>query len=362
MNAAASAGRCATACREHRVIDLETLGEAAPQHRADRCAVDQAAMAARGLALHDGEHRRVGGIDEREAVAPVERDAGCLDRVDAVLTGLFGCSAQRQRAHRGSRPLIGAACPNRRSARTPAAGMISAAPRASSPMVSSVGASGIAPRVETAAQVGFQAVIPQPCAGMRSEPAVSEPSAIVTDPLATAAGRAGRRSAGNELVIPRIAHAAMAPRCSRTARRRSRSAPCSRCARRRPRRAAAARRHRAIHARQRLSQPAMRLAIRRGKDVFRRIGHPLQHAADRGRVLAECHEGIEARLEAACARDDLGPVVWSECSSRPFREAQGHLGFSAMPYGSCSRSARPPFRRRRRGVGSLLVQPTSRRR
>ena len=54
-------------------------------------------------------------------------------------------------------------------------------------MVSSEGASGIAPRAETAPSVGFHAVTPQPCAGMRSEPAVSDPSASTTEPLATAA-------------------------------------------------------------------------------------------------------------------------------------------------------------------------------
>ena len=53
-------------------------------------------------------------------------------------------------------------------------------------MVSSVGASGIAPRVETVPQVGFHAAMPQACAGMRSEPPVSEPSAETTERLATA--------------------------------------------------------------------------------------------------------------------------------------------------------------------------------
>ena len=63
----------------------------------------------------------------------------------------------------------------------------SAALRAMSPMVSSVGASPMAPDVETRPQVGFQALTPQAWAGMRSEPPVSDPSAATTDPLATAA-------------------------------------------------------------------------------------------------------------------------------------------------------------------------------
>ena len=66
-------------------------------------------------------------------------------------------------------------------------GIMSAALRAISPMVSSVGASGMAPRAETRPWVGVQAVTPQACAGMRSEPPVSEPSAATTVPLATAA-------------------------------------------------------------------------------------------------------------------------------------------------------------------------------
>src|SRR5436189_6015989 len=63
----------------------------------------------------------------------------------------------------------------------------SAALRAMSPTVSSVGASAMAPEVETRPQVGFQALTPQAWAGMRSEPPVSEPSAATTEPLATAA-------------------------------------------------------------------------------------------------------------------------------------------------------------------------------
>src|SRR5262249_41234167 len=59
--------------------------------------------------------------------------------------------------------------------------------RARSPMVSSVGASGIAPRVDTRPCDGFQAVTPQACAGIRSEPPVSDPSAATTAPPATAA-------------------------------------------------------------------------------------------------------------------------------------------------------------------------------
>ena len=36
-------------------------------------------------------------------------------------------------------------------------------------------------------KVGFQAVMPQQCAGMRSDPPVSDPIATKTAPLATAA-------------------------------------------------------------------------------------------------------------------------------------------------------------------------------
>jgi hypothetical protein len=67
-----------------------------------------------------------------------------------------------------------------------AGGAKSAALRARRPIVSSVGASAIAPRVETAPNVGFHAVTPQAWAGMRTEPPVSEPSAKVAAPLATA--------------------------------------------------------------------------------------------------------------------------------------------------------------------------------
>src|SRR5947208_8539143 len=64
---------------------------------------------------------------------------------------------------------------------------ISVALRATSPIVSRVGASAMAPAVETRPRVGFQALTPQAWAGMRSEPPVSDPSAATTDPLATAA-------------------------------------------------------------------------------------------------------------------------------------------------------------------------------
>jgi hypothetical protein len=64
---------------------------------------------------------------------------------------------------------------------------MSQALRASKPTVSRLGASGIAPAQGTRPWVGFQAVMPQQWAGMRSEPAVSEPSATTTLPLATAA-------------------------------------------------------------------------------------------------------------------------------------------------------------------------------
>ena len=53
-------------------------------------------------------------------------------------------------------------------------------------MVSSVGASAIAPRADTTPAVGFHAVTPQACAGMRTEPPVSVPSATAAMPLATA--------------------------------------------------------------------------------------------------------------------------------------------------------------------------------
>ena len=54
------------------------------------------------------------------------------------------------------------------------------------PIVSSVGANAIAPLVETRPAVGFQAVTPQAWAGMRTEPAVSDPNAKNAEPLATA--------------------------------------------------------------------------------------------------------------------------------------------------------------------------------
>jgi hypothetical protein len=62
----------------------------------------------------------------------------------------------------------------------------SAAPRARKPIVSSDGASAMAPPSGTRSRVGFQAVTPQHCAGIRSEPPVSEPSATGTMPAATA--------------------------------------------------------------------------------------------------------------------------------------------------------------------------------
>src|SRR6185312_299524 len=68
-----------------------------------------------------------------------------------------------------------------------AAAVMSEALRARIPTVSSVGASAMAPATGTAPQVGFQPVMPQQCAGIRSDPPVSEPSAKTTAPLATAA-------------------------------------------------------------------------------------------------------------------------------------------------------------------------------
>src|SRR6185437_4646652 len=73
------------------------------------------------------------------------------------------------------------------SIRIRATAAISAALRAKAPTVSRVGESGIAPVTGTKPYVGFQAVTPQQCAGMRREPPVSDPSATTTDPLATAA-------------------------------------------------------------------------------------------------------------------------------------------------------------------------------
>ena len=70
---------------------------------------------------------------------------------------------------------------------TGTSGIMSAALRASSPTVSSVGASGIAPRNGTRPLVGFHAVTPQAWAGMRSDPPVSDPSAATSAPPATAA-------------------------------------------------------------------------------------------------------------------------------------------------------------------------------
>ena len=58
--------------------------------------------------------------------------------------------------------------------------------RASSPIVSRLGDNGIAPPSGTVPRVGFQALTPQPCAGTRSEPPVSEPSATKAAPDATA--------------------------------------------------------------------------------------------------------------------------------------------------------------------------------
>src|SRR5262249_61190098 len=59
--------------------------------------------------------------------------------------------------------------------------------RAASPMVSGAAGGPIAPRVDTIPWVAFHAVSPQQCAGIRSEPPVSEPNAITAEPLATAA-------------------------------------------------------------------------------------------------------------------------------------------------------------------------------
>src|SRR5215471_1246354 len=71
--------------------------------------------------------------------------------------------------------------------RAAAGACTSAALRPSRPTVSRLGASGIAPCAGTARCVGFHAVTPQACAGMRRDPPVSDPSATTTEPLATAA-------------------------------------------------------------------------------------------------------------------------------------------------------------------------------
>src|SRR5215475_7462369 len=70
--------------------------------------------------------------------------------------------------------------------RTRAGSCKSEALRARMPTVSRLGESGIAPASDTTPYVGFQDVTPQQCAGMRSEPPVSDPSAKTADPLATA--------------------------------------------------------------------------------------------------------------------------------------------------------------------------------
>ena len=63
----------------------------------------------------------------------------------------------------------------------------SSALRASGPIVSSEGESGIAPRSGTRPQVVLRPVMPQAAAGRRTEPPVSEPSAPNTSRAATAA-------------------------------------------------------------------------------------------------------------------------------------------------------------------------------
>src|SRR4029077_15344799 len=62
---------------------------------------------------------------------------------------------------------------------------ISAALRARSPIVSRLGASDIEPSVGTTPQGVLSPVTPQQCAGIRTEPPVSEPSAAKQQPDAT---------------------------------------------------------------------------------------------------------------------------------------------------------------------------------
>ena len=106
-------------------------------------------MRARGLALHDRENVRVERFDGRDRIAMVDLDPAILDRVDAVAARSCNrCSARLMASLMTTTLLIGSIWPG--SNKTLAATFISAAPRARMPMVSSVGASGIAPATGTA--------------------------------------------------------------------------------------------------------------------------------------------------------------------------------------------------------------------
>ena len=80
--------------------------------------------------------------------------------------------------------------------------------RAMNPMVSRLGASGMQASAGMRPQVGFNAVTPQQCPGMRTDPPVSEPSAAKQHPAATSAGGAAGRTAWHPVEVLWIEHVA----------------------------------------------------------------------------------------------------------------------------------------------------------
>ena len=123
----------------------------------------------------------------------------------------------------------------RRPAMISSARRHSSAVRASGPTVSRLHAAGKTPSLGTSPHVGRWPVTPQSAAGIRTEPAVSVPSASVDEPGRDRRAAAAARAAGHARRIPRVAAPGRSAGC--WSARRTRTRACSACRRssRRPR-------------------------------------------------------------------------------------------------------------------------------
>ena len=169
------------ACSQSLIVDIETLRQ--PFLRTGSS--DPSSMRLRWICgrlhLHNCEDMRVqrpiaASFSYNSSLIPAAFDgfgAGTNPQGDRRLCGVeYTSEIMAESSERGSRLQRQAGEHRRGQGSYPAL-------RDRRPIVSSDGASAIAPAVGTSPQVGFQAVTPQACAGIRSEPKCRKPSAMI---------------------------------------------------------------------------------------------------------------------------------------------------------------------------------------
>ena len=138
---------CVDALGQRSIRDVQSLGQPAAQDGRDDGIVDAGAVDARALGEHDGESvasmASIAGRASGRSIAVPEPASMAAKSVQA-----FAMSGAHSAATSSSTTMSRTGCDRGRSAMNGTSGSISAALRARMPMVSSDGASGIAPRVE----------------------------------------------------------------------------------------------------------------------------------------------------------------------------------------------------------------------